>query len=245
MPSALPDALILCGGAGLRLRSITGDTPKSMASVSGRPFLEMLLQQLAGHNFGRVIMAVGYGAQAIEANFSDHLYGMRLVYSHETAPLGTAGALRNAAELFCSESVVVLNGDSYTDVNVAEFVENHKKSRAEASVVVVGADERIDCGFVQVDDSGHVVRFDEKEPGFGRRFINAGLYAFSSALLKQIPEGQVSLEKEMLPRWLSEGKVIKAFVHHGTCIDIGTPERYRNAQTLLARVESGSSSAGA
>ena len=114
----MPDAIVLCGGAGLRLRSVIGDAPKGMAAVAGRPFLELLLRQLRRHGFERVILAVGYQRDMIYSHFGESAFGLRLAYSVESSPLGTGGAVRNAADLVESESVLIMNGDSYTDADL-------------------------------------------------------------------------------------------------------------------------------
>ena len=156
------DAIILCGGAGLRLRSVIGDAPKGMAAVAGRPFLEVLLRQMARHGFKRVILAVGYQGNVIFSRFGNSVSGMELVYSAEPRPLGTAGALRNAAELVNSDNVLVMNGDSYTDVDLTAFVRDYQESKYDVSVVVVPADGRNDCGFVVLNDQNRVVGFNRK-----------------------------------------------------------------------------------
>src|SRR5262245_2717165 len=114
-----PDAIVLCGGAGLRLRSVIGQTPKSLADVAGCPFLELLLRQLRRNGLERVILAVGYQRESIQSQFQDRAFGLDLRYSIESHPLGTGGALRQAADLVESENVLALNGDSYTDANLA------------------------------------------------------------------------------------------------------------------------------
>src|SRR6185312_11301036 len=111
-----PDVIILCGGAGTRLRSVT-EGPKAMASVAGRPFLELLLRQLRRWGFERVVLAVGYQHEAIRSHFGAKAVGLDLLYSSELIPLGTGGALRNAAELVASDPAIVLNGDSSTDAD--------------------------------------------------------------------------------------------------------------------------------
>src|SRR5437667_8523550 len=108
MPSAV-DAIVLCGGAGLRLRSVTGDAPKSLASIGGRPFLDILLNQLRRHGFQHVILAVGYQRDLIRSHFDNRAHGMPLEYSIESTPLGTGGALRNAVDLIKSDSVLIMN----------------------------------------------------------------------------------------------------------------------------------------
>ena len=237
MPS-LPDAVVLCGGAGLRLRSVTGDAPKSMASIAGRPFLELLLRQLHRHGFQRVIMAVGYQKDSIRSHFGAEACGLKVIYSEESSPLGTGGALRNAVDELESESVLVINGDSYTDVDLRQFVEQHRISGAEASLVVVPADDRRDCGYVFADARGKLTGFNEKESDRGAPYINAGIYLLSKTLLLEIPSGrQVSLERQLFPQWLEAGHSIRVFFSQGGCTDIGTPERFREAQDVLASAE--------
>ena len=241
MPS-LPDAVVLCGGAGTRLRSVTGEAPKSMASIAGRPFLELLLRQLGRHGFERAILAVGYQKDVIQSYFGEQAMGLTLAYSVENSPLGTGGALRNAAHLIHSGACLLLNGDSYTDADLSAFVAGHLEANADVSLVVVPADGRSDCGNVLVDPSGKVTGFAEKEPVPGSAFyVNAGIYLIARRLLEDIPAGvNVSLEREVFPRWLAAGKRIRALLHRGVCIDIGTPERYQAAQQILAAAETDS-----
>jgi mannose-1-phosphate guanylyltransferase len=234
----IPDAILLCGGAGIRLRSVIGDAPKGMAEVGGRPFLELLLRQIHRHGFRRCILAVGYQREAVRAYFGEHACGLDLFYSEETRPLGTGGALRNAAGLITCDTVLVMNGDSYTDVDLVEFLEDYRQAKADASVVVVPGDGRQDCGFVLVNEGGKVASFDEKQVTLPVCHINAGIYLFSRLMLGELPgEREVSLEREVLPRWLQEGRYIRGFPSAGTCVDIGTPERFRSAQSVLAKVE--------
>jgi NDP-sugar pyrophosphorylase family protein len=235
---SMPDAILLCGGAGLRLRSVIGNAPKGMADVAGRPFLELLLGQLCRQGFERVILAVGYQKDAIHSHFGEQAFGLHLEYSAESSPLGTGGALRNAADLVRSESVLVMNGDSYTDADLGAFAAGHREARTDASVVVVAADGRGDCGSVLVDANGDLASFQEKQGPFHAPYVNAGIYLMSRQMLYEIPAGiEVSLERELLPLWLEQGKCIKGFVCPGRCIDIGTPERYRSAQDVLASAE--------
>ena len=237
MPS-VPDAILLCGGAGLRLRSVIGNAPKGMAEVLGRPFLELLLRQLCRHGFEHAILAVGYQKDAILSHFGERAFGLQLAYSAESCPLGTGGALRKAADLVQSDSVLIMNGDSYTDTDLCEFVTGHRETRADTSVVVVPADGRGDCGSVLVEEDGRLASFEEKQGPFHAPYLNAGIYMMSRQMLYEIPVGrEVSLEQELLPRWLRQGKYIRGFVCLGRCIDIGTPERFRSAQDILANAE--------
>jgi NDP-sugar pyrophosphorylase family protein len=232
------DAILLWGGAGLRLRSITGDVPKAMADIAGRPFLELLLRQLQRHGFRSAILAVGYRRDVIRSHFGKQVFGLHLTYSSELSPLGTGGALRNAADLVESDNVLIMNGDSYTDADLNKFAADHRESKAEVSMLIVPADERGDCGSVLVDENSKLAAFEEKQDSFHAPYVNAGIYMMSRQILYEIPTGlEISLEQELLPRWLQQGKHIKGFVCLGKCIDIGTPERYRSAQDILANVE--------
>jgi NDP-sugar pyrophosphorylase family protein len=209
-----------------------------MATVAGRPFLELLLKQLRRSCLDRVILAVGYQADVIRSHFGERAHGLRLMYSAESSPLGTGGALRNAADLVQSDVVLVMNGDSYVDVDLIRFITEHINAEAEASMVVVPLDGRADCGAVLLDQDNRVVRFEEKQAAFGAQYLNAGIYILSRSLLFDIPPRlQVSLERALLPRWLNEGHCVKGLVHAGKCVDIGTPERYQGAQDLLMKAE--------
>jgi NDP-sugar pyrophosphorylase family protein len=240
MPSA-PDAVVLCGGAGLRLRSVTGDAPKSLANIGGRPFLEILLSQLRRHGFQRVILAVGYQRDLIREHFGDgSAYGLAVSYAIESAPLGTGGALRNAVERIESVDALIMNGDSYTDGDLVAFVADYRRTGADISMLVVPADGRVDCGLVSVDANGKVLGFKEKQSAAGTQYVNAGIYLATKSVLAGIQPGiQISLETDLFPRWLSEGRNLRVFQHYGECIDIGTPERYQSAQVTLATVEAG------
>jgi mannose-1-phosphate guanylyltransferase len=234
----MTEAIILCGGAGLRLRPVTGEGPKSMAQVAGSPFLEMPLRQLQRCGVQRVILAVGFGAAAIQSYFGETFCGMEVEYSNESSPLGTGGALQNAAKHVGSSSCLVMNGDSYTDVDLQQVVAAHLESEADVSVVVVPVDERGDVGSVLLDADNNVVEFAEKERALFAQHLNAGIYMLSQETLRGIrPEHPISLERELFPEWIREGRRIKGFVHSGKCVDIGTPERYTAAQDVLAGAE--------
>jgi NDP-sugar pyrophosphorylase family protein len=239
MPNAV-DVIVLCGGGGLRLKSVTGDAPKSLAFIGTRPFLEILLCQLQRHGLERVILAVGYQNDLVRSHFGDRAHGLKISYSIESTPLGTGGALRNALGLMDSNCALIMNGDSYTDADLHLFSLDYQNTNADVSVLVVPADGRTDCGLVSVDSDGRVLGFKEKQSASGRQYVNAGIYLVNKQILDEIPTGiQVSLEAELFPRWLGESKHLRAFHYSGQCIDIGTPDRYRDAQITLANAEAG------
>ncbi len=234
----MPNAIILCGGAGSRLRSITGDAPKAMALIGRRPFLELLLSQLARGSIRRVILAVGFRKEAIMSHFGDHHSGLKLVYSVESSPLGTGGALRNAAELLDSEVALVLNGDSYIDADLNQLMKDHHDNEADVTVLLTRDESRNDCGSVRFDENGRITNFQEKISSPEASYVNAGVYLISRTLLFGIPVGNpVSIERELFPQWLRDKKLVRAALSPGACVDIGTPERYLLAQTALAHAE--------
>jgi NDP-sugar pyrophosphorylase family protein len=234
----MPDAIVLCGGAGVRLREITGNAPKPMARIGRRPFLEILLRQLRRNRFERVILAVGYGQEVIRSHFGKEFLGLKLLYSPEGSPLGTGGAVRNAAECVEADAALVMNGDSYIDADLGAFMAYHRASRADVSLIVAPIDGRADCGAVHVAKDGALAGFTEKQGSSAAPYLNAGVYVISRRILYDIPAGvQVSLETELFPRWLAEGRSMRAFIWPGRCMDIGTPERFRSAQLSLAAVE--------
>ena len=236
----LPNAVILSGGLGTRLRGVIGsDTPKPMAEVGGRPFIELLLKQLKRHGFSRVILSVGYRHEVIREHFGERAFEMELVYSVETSPLGTGGALRKAADYIGSEVALVMNGDSYTDVDLNRLVQKHSRSGADLTVVAIrGA--RSDAGLVVLDKGGRVVAFAEKRASSASRYLSAGIYVANKNVIASVSPGErISLEERLFPEWLSKGKHIRGFISDGPCLDIGTPERFQMAQTALEKAESG------
>jgi NDP-sugar pyrophosphorylase family protein len=234
------DVLILSGGFGTRLRGTIGEAiPKPMASIAGRPFLELLLRQLRRHGFARVILGVGYRYEVIREHFGERSGGVDLIYSVESSPLGTAGALRQALDFVKSESLIVMNGDSYTNVDLRALPRAHAERNADVTAVVI-PDKRSDAGSVQLGPHGSITSFAEKLAVEGSRYISAGIYVFRRELLAGIPVGQkLSLEEQVFPQWLADGRQIAGFIYEGDCLDIGTPERFQKAQHALEAVELG------
>jgi D-glycero-alpha-D-manno-heptose 1-phosphate guanylyltransferase len=235
--SQLPDVVIFSGGLGLRLKGLIGDAPKPMARVNDRPFLDLLLSQLKRHGFSRIILSVGYKNEAISNYFGTNAFGLQILYSVESSPLGTGGALRYVSDLVTTQNVLVMNGDSYTDVDFGDLIQVHNESQVLATIVVV-PEIRSDGGNVHVGEDRKILTFAEKRLVAKSEYLSAGIYLLNKNLVSTIPSGAtVSLETEVFPEWLARGECMKAFIHMGKCIDIGTPERYLEAQDLLANVE--------
>ena len=224
-------AAVLAGGLGIRLRPAVGDLPKVMADVAGRPFLLYVLDHLAASGIEDVVLCTGHMAEQIAA-LGDSYAGMRLLYSREESPLGTAGALRLALPLLASEHVLVLNGDSVCTADLTAFWQWHCAKAARGSILLVEVSDTSRYGSVEVDADGCVAGYTEKGGKAHPGWVNAGVYLLTHALLDTIPEGRpVSIEREMFPLW--SGRGLYGCQSEGTLLDIGTPESYAKASGFL------------
>jgi NDP-sugar pyrophosphorylase family protein len=225
-------ALLLVGGMGTRLRSVVPATPKPLASVGNKSFLRLLVQQLHRQGIRRVVMCSGYLADQIEAEFGDGSgLDVEIKYSKETHPLGTAGAVKLAEHHLGEVSeFLVMNGDSFLEIDLHQLIQFHREHGALVSMAVVGVEDASRYGTVQVDSAQKVVGFLEKAGCDRPGMVNGGVYVFDQSVLEYIPDGPASLEKDVFPRLLSKG--VYALEHHGMFIDIGTPEDYARAQQL-------------
>ncbi len=225
------EAIVLAGGFGTRLRQIVADVPKPMAPVAGRPFLELLLRSLGNKGFTRVILATGYMAEKISDHFGCQFAGVDLDYSVEAEPLGTGGAVSQAARLVREDHFFVFNGDTFLDLDAYAVEGTWHRTREP----VIVAREVADCvryGRLETDQ-GYVVRFAEKGRA-GPGLINAGCYVFRADQFSGFEPGVCfSLEKDFLAP-LVESSAVALHVSSGLFIDIGVPSDYTKAQHLLA-----------
>lgn len=229
------EAIVLAGGLGTRLKKIVKDLPKPMAPMGDKPFLYYLFLYLKRNNVKRIVLAVSYKKEAIIKYFSNQFEDIPIIYSIETEPLGTGGAIKKAIALTRSDDVFVLNGDTYFDINLEDLYRFHKERRSELSIALRVVEEGNRYGAVEVDESGLVVGFYEK---VNRRnsLINGGVYlinkhAFSN-LSKNLPE-TFSFEMEVL-----EPLKLKTYgkVYYNYFIDIGVPEEYERARKELTEL---------
>lgn len=231
----LETAVVLAGGLGSRLAPAVGAVPKVLARVGGRPFLERLLDQLSEARAGRALLCVGHRAGEVRAELGASYRGLALEYSEESSPLGTAGCLRPALPRLGAADVLVMNGDSYLDVPLLGLWSAHLAGEAAGSLAVVHVPDAGRYGRVELDASGRVLGFAEK-PSPGRPgLVNAGVYCFRRELLEAIPEGNVSLERDMLPAWAPR---LQGIVREAAFLDIGTPESYARAEGFFAGLPS-------
>lgn len=225
-------AAILAGGLGTRLRSVVNDRPKVMAMVAGRPFLTHLLDQLAEAGVQKAVLCTGYMADAIRQELGDRYQSIELAYSVEETPLGTGGALRQAYEILSEEMILVMNGDSYCQCRLADFIAGHTASKSYAGMVLARVEDVTRFGAVQLNSQSLVESFIEKGEQTGSGWINAGIYLLPKSRIQEIEPGlPVSLEHEVIPHLLVNG----LYGHQcaGSFIDIGVPEEYQRAQTFF------------
>jgi len=236
--------LILAGGLGTRLSSMLGDRPKVLAPVNGRPFLFYLLDQLQAAGLHRVVLSTGHLGQQVRQAVGECYGTLEVVYSQESGPLGTAGALRLALPLLDGDPVLVLNGDSYCRMDVGQFLRWQRAQQAENSLVVTHVKDTRRFGRVWLEPGGVIVRFEEKQGALSDRenrtadrpapagWINAGIYLLSRRLISSIPSDvAVSLEHEVFPAWVGRG--LRAYRVHADFLDIGTPDSYAAAPSFF------------
>ncbi|MET0894902.1 MAG: nucleotidyltransferase family protein, partial [Acidimicrobiia bacterium] len=175
-------AVVLVGGAGTRLRPLTYDVPKPLLPIANRAFLDRQLEWLAAHGIDEVVLSLGYLPDAFEAHFAAHGAPMKIRFAVEDEPLGTAGAIRFAADGI-DERVLVCNGDVLTGLDVAALVRFHEERGAEATIALTRVDDPSAFGVVPTRGDGEVVAFVEK-PAPGKaptNWINAGTYVLEPA----------------------------------------------------------------
>jgi NDP-sugar pyrophosphorylase family protein len=222
-------AVVLVGGQGTRLRPLTERIPKSMLPVANRPVLEHQVDHLRSHGVDRVILACGYLPDAIRDHFGDSLE-----YVVEDEPLGTGGAIANAARGL-GETFVACNGDILTDLDLTALVEFHRSRGATATIALQHVDDPSRYGLVRTRPDGEVEAFVEKpQPGEADvDTINAGTYVMEPSVLELIPpKAAVSVEREVFPRLV--GGRLYGRASRGHWIDVGTPQSYLAANLLHA-----------
>lgn len=231
-PLAAVDAVILCGGRGTRLRSIFPDRAKALVPIGGRPFLDIVVHELRGQGFERIIFCVGHRKEEIIAHYRPRRDG-EFVFAEEDEPLGTGGAVMNALPSTRSDPIVVLNGDSWCRVDFQRLYRWHCEKAAAATLVLTAPAGREDGGLVKTDQSGRILSFAEKAgAATNGQYVNAGIYVLEkSAIARGRATIPYSLEHDLFPA-LSGSQPCFGFFVSGPLIDIGTPERYGLASGL-------------
>lgn len=226
-------AVILAGGMGTRLRPIISDRQKVVAEVFGKPFITYLMDHLIEAGIRRVVLCTGYQSEEVREKLGDSYKDLALAYSEESIPLGTGGALRQALPLCSSSVLLVMNGDSFCEVDLAEFYDYHDGMKVMGSLVVSQASDTSRYGKVEIDSDGRITSFVEKSSSSGPGWINAGIYLLNSELITEIDAaGSSSLEQTMFPQWIE--RRLAGYPSTGRFLDIGTPESFTEATSFFA-----------
>jgi mannose-1-phosphate guanylyltransferase len=234
-------SLILAGGKGTRLRPLTMHTPKPIMPIANRPFLFYQLELLKRADVQDCILSLSYQPQKIEDKLGDGtLYGMKITYTVEASPLGTAGAYRHATDLI-RESTIVFNGDVLTDIDLMEVIKFHREKKALATIVLTPVPNPTAYGLVETDKDGRIQRFLEKPKPeeVTCNTINAGIYILEPKVLDYIPAGESYMfEYGVFPALLKNKEPFYAYVYNGYWRDIGSSASYlqSNLDVLAGKV---------
>ena len=236
-------AIVLVGGEGTRLRPLTTHVPKPAVTLVDRPFLAYAIEWLAGHGVTEVVLACGFLPDVLREALAgeEERAGVEITYVAEPEPLGTAGAIRFAAEALgdrLEDRFLALNGDVLADLDLSALLRAHEERSARASIGLYPVEDSSAYGLVSCDEEGWVLEFLEKTGETVPGEINAGAYVLERSVLDLVPAGRaVSIEREVFPRLVGDG--LCGLLLEGYWMDIGTPERYLQASwdILEQRVE--------
>jgi len=229
-------AILLVGGFGTRLMPLTKNTPKPMLTVAGIPVTEHQLNMAKAAGITRIVLATSYLAELFTPYFGDgSKWEMQIQYAVEKSPLGTGGAIRNAAKLIdSSESIVILNGDVLSSHNLAEQIRQHEAHDADVTLHLTKVDDARAYGSVPTDPKGRVSAFLEKMENPVTNQINAGCYVFNPRILQSIPlDTVVSVERETFPALVASGAAVYGYIESSYWVDIGTPHALMNASAEI------------
>ncbi len=221
------DVAVLAGGLGTRISGVLGDTPKVLAPINDKPYLDHLLDWFSTFGPARIVLCLGHLADKV----IDHIAGRENVATVvEPEPLGTGGAVKLARDRLTSDPVLVMNGDTWLGTDLCLFLDSHRKSGAMVSVLCVPVDDVCRYGSVELNH-GRITAFREKDPAnSGPGLISAGAYFISQAALGSV--AGPSLERDFLQRLPPES--IHGYVPDAiNFIDIGTPESLIAASAIL------------
>jgi mannose-1-phosphate guanylyltransferase len=235
-------AIVLVGGEGTRLRPLTSDVPKPAVTLVDRPFLAYAIEWLAAHGVSEVVLACGFLPDVLRETLGEQeRAGVGITYVAEPEPLGTAGAIRFAADALgdrLEDRFLALNGDVLADLDLSALVRAHEERGARATIALHPVEDSSAYGLVRCDEEGRVLEFLEKTGEAVPGEINAGAYVLDRSVFDLVPAGQpVSIEREVFPRLVEDG--LHGLLLDGYWMDIGTPDRYLQASwdILEGRVE--------
>jgi NDP-sugar pyrophosphorylase family protein len=219
-------AVVLVGGEGTRMRPMTETIPKPLIPFMNRPFLDHVLDHLAGHGVDEVICSSPYLEREFRSFLAARRGPPRMTWITEEQPLGTCGAIVGALDRL-DDTFLVLNGDVLTDLDLGELVDNHRRRGAVATIALTPVDDARPYGLVETEDDGRVLVFREKPADPIPGTINAGTYVLQTRALQGVPrDTTVSIERETFPDLIAGGEPVYGFVSDAYWRDLGTPAAY-------------------
>lgn len=227
----LKEAIILAGGFGTRLQAVVSHVPKPMAPVNNEPFLNYVFDYLKHYNIEHVVLSTGYLSEKISEYYSNEYKGIKISYTKEVEPLGTGGGIRLALEKCLNNEVLVLNGDSFFDVNLNSYYKQHTSFKSDCSLALRKVDNASRYGTIKLEDTSVIKAFKEKDGVEQQGLINGGVYILNRELFLNKTEGNkaFSIEKDFFEKRINEITIF-GFEYQGYFIDIGIPEDYKKAQ---------------
>ena len=231
-------AILLVGGFGTRLMPLTKNTPKPMLTVAGVPVTEHQLAMAKAAGITEIVLATSYLSEVFIPYFGDgSKWGMKIKYAVEKEPLGTGGAIRNAAKLLdTNESVVILNGDVLSSHNLSEQIRQHEAHDADVTLHLTEVEDARAFGCVPTDGDGRVSAFLEKMENPVTNQINAGCYVFNPRVISTIPpDTVVSVERETFPDLVASGAKVFGYLENAYWLDIGTPRALLKASIDIVK----------
>ena len=222
--------ILLVGGFGTRLQPMTFTTPKPMLNVAGHPFTEHQIIKAREAGITQIVLATAFKAELFEPYFGDgSRFGISISYAVEKEPLGTGGAIANAAKFLRGGDdkdlqVAIFNGDVLSGHDLDKQFDFHREQNADISLYLTRVPDARAYGAVELDEENRVLAFNEKMENPPTNIINAGCYIFSKKSLELIPQDRVvSVERETFPQALASGTRVFGFVDDHYWLDIGTP----------------------
>jgi NDP-sugar pyrophosphorylase family protein len=233
-PTDTTVGLLLAGGRGTRLAGLYPDLPKPMIPCRGRPFLEWVIHYFRTQGVGRFVVSLGHRAEVAEAHIRDRPPSAVAVETiRESVPQGTAGGMRLAWQTVPKADVLVANGDSLVLADLAPAWALFARPEVDAVLLGIYQGDASRYGTLRTDADGRLQAFEEKRPGAG--LINAGVYFLKAKLLRAIPaDTPLSMETDVIPRWLASRVAVHVYPCAAPFLDIGTPESLMQAEAFLA-----------
>ncbi len=232
-------AMILAAGLGTRLRPLTNTIPKPLLPVAGTPLIVWNLLLLKRHGIQDVIINLHHLGPMIEQALGNgSRYGLRIQYSQEPVILGTGGGIKQAEPNFSGQPVLVMNGDTLVEIDLEALWTFYQRRNAAAALVLRPDPDAAKWGLVEVGEEGRIVRITGRgktEPGTTRPRMFAGIHILHPRLLREVPRGKESSIIDAYVAAIQRGDAVLGFDHEGYWSDIGTPERYAQAEHDAAR----------